>query len=220
MGKNKKRVVLVEDHTILRHGLRSLLTATGDMEIVGEAGDGQSAIRCILEEQPDLVLLDLNMPMMDGFSVIHAVKRQYPKAKILTLTMHDDDSYVLDAFKAGADGYCLKSAGHEELMTAVNAVLSGNRYISPEISDSVLEGYLEANRTLKTQSDWDSITPREKEVLKMVAEGHKNKKIAEYLCISVKTVEKHRANMMRKLDRHSASALTAYAIEKGLVKQQ
>jgi DNA-binding NarL/FixJ family response regulator len=189
------------------------------MEIVGEAGDGQTAIRCILDKKPDLVLLDLNMPKMDGFSVIYEVKRQYPDTRILALTMHDDDSYVLDAFKAGADGYCLKSASHDELMTAVNAVLSGKRYISPEISDSVLEGYLEASRTLKEQSDWDALTQREKEVLKLVAEGYQNKDIAGYLCISVKTVEKHRANMMRKLDRHSASALTAYAIEKGLVKQ-
>ncbi|MEJ2587800.1 MAG: response regulator transcription factor [Deltaproteobacteria bacterium] len=219
MEKEKTSVVLVEDHTILRHGLRSLLTLSGNMEIVGEAGDGQSAIRCILDKEPDLVLLDLNMPKMDGFSVIYEVKRQYPGTKILALTMHDDDSYVLDAFKAGADGYCLKSASHEELMSAVQAILSGKRYISPEISDSVLEGYLEASRTLKTQSDWDSLTQREKEVLKLVAEGYQNKDIAKYLCISVKTVEKHRANMMRKLDRHSASALTAYAIEKGLVKQ-
>ena len=218
MEKEKTRVVLVEDHTILRHGLRSLLTLTGDMEIVGEAGDGQRAIRCILDKEPHLVLLDLNMPKMDGFSVILEVKRQYPGTKILALTMHDDDSYVLDAFKAGADGYCLKSASQEELMGAVRAVLTGKRYISPEISDSVLEGYLEANRTLKDQSDWDSLTRREKEVLKLVAEGYQNKDIAEYLFISVKTVEKHRANMMRKLDRHSASALTAYAIEKGLVK--
>jgi len=218
MEKEKTRVVLVEDHTILRHGLRSLLTLTGDMEIVGEAGDGQRAIRCILDKEPHLVLLDLNMPKMDGFSVILEVKRQYPGTKILALTMHDDDSYVLDAFKAGADGYCLKSASQEELMGAVRAVLTGKRYISPEISDSVLEGYLEANRTLKDQSDWDSLTRREKEVLKLVAEGYQNKDIAEYLFISVKTVEKHRANMMRKLDRHSASTLTAYAIEKGLVK--
>lgn len=219
MEEEKTRVVLVEDHTILRHGLRSLLTLTGDMKIVGEAGDGQRAIRCILDKEPDLVLLDLNMPKMDGFSVILEVKRQYPGTKILALTMHDDDSYVLDAFKAGADGYCLKSASQEELMGAVRAVLTGKRYISPEISDSVLEGYLEANRTLKDQSDWDSLTRREKEVLKLVAEGYQNKDIAEYLFISVKTVEKHRANMMRKLDRHSASALTAYAIEKGLVKK-
>ncbi|MDZ7695365.1 MAG: response regulator transcription factor [Deltaproteobacteria bacterium] len=159
MENEKTRVVLVEDHTILRHGLRSLLTLSGDMEIVGEAGDGQRAIRCILDKEPDLVLLDLNMPKMDGFSVILEVKRQYPGTKILALTMHDDDSYVLDAFKAGADGYCLKSASQEELMAAVRAVLSGKRYISPEISDSVLEGYLEANRTLKDQSDCDFTHP-------------------------------------------------------------
>ncbi|MCF8083752.1 MAG: response regulator transcription factor [Deltaproteobacteria bacterium] len=219
MEKEPTRVMLVEDHTILRHGLRSLLTASGNMEIVGEAGDGQAAIRRILDTEPDLVLLDLNMPKMDGFSVLTEVKRQLPKTKILALTMYDDDAYVLDAFKAGADGYCLKSSGHNELMAAVESVLSGKRYISPEVSDKVLEGYLEANRTLKERTAWDSLTQREKEVLKLLAEGYQNKEIAEYLFISVKTVEKHRANMMQKLDLHSASALTSYAIEKGLVKR-
>jgi len=219
MEKEPTRVMLVEDHTILRHGLRSLLTTSGNMEIVGEAGDGQAAIRRILDTEPDLVLLDLNMPKMDGFSVLTEVKRQLPKTKILALTMYDDDAYVLDAFKAGADGYCLKSSGHHELMAAVKSVLSGKRYISPEISDKVLEGYLEANRTLKERTAWDSLTQREKEVLKLLAEGYQNKEIAEYLFISVKTVEKHRANMMQKLDLHSASALTSYAIEKGLVKR-
>ena len=217
MEEKQKTVVLVEDHTILRHGLRSLLKASGYVQVVGEAGDGQSAIRCILDTAPDLVLLDLNMPKMDGFSVVLEIKKQQPKTKILALTMHDDDAYILKAFKAGVDGYCLKSSGQDELMSAVTAVLSGKRFISPEISDKVLEGYLEANRTLKEQSDWDSLTQREKEVLKLVAEGYQNKEIAEYLFISPKTVEKHRANIMRKTDLHSASALTAYAIEKGLL---
>jgi DNA-binding NarL/FixJ family response regulator len=219
MENKQNTVVLVEDHTILRHGLRSLLTAAGKVQIVGEAGDGQSAIRCILETEPDLVILDLNMPKMDGFSVVTEVKKQQPGIKILVLTMHNDDAYVLKAFKTGVDGYCLKSSSQDELMSAVNTVLSDKRFISPEISDKVLEGYLEANRKLKKQSDWDSLTQREKEVLKLVAEGYQNKEIAEYLFISPKTVEKHRANIMKKTDLHSASALTAYAIEKGLLKQ-
>ena len=217
--QEKTKIVLVEDHTILRHGLRSLLTASGTMEVVGEAGDGVNAIRCVAETQPDLVLLDLNMPKMDGISVLLEIKKRYPKTKMVALTMFDDEEYVLNAFKAGADGYCHKSSSHEELMLALKVVLGGKRYISPEISERVLEGYLESNRTIKETSSWGSLTHREKEVLKLVAEGYQNKEIADYLCISVKTVEKHRANIMGKLDLHTASALTAYAIEKRLVRK-
>jgi DNA-binding NarL/FixJ family response regulator len=219
MESDKKRVALVEDHTILRHGLRSLLASSGNLEVVAEAGDGLSGIRKVVSAEPDLVILDLNMPKMDGISVILEIKRQMPKTRVLVLTMYDDEEYVLNAFKAGADGYSLKSSSHEELIMAVDVVLSGKRYIAPEISERVLEGYLESNRTLKDTSSWESLTQREKEVLKLVAEGYQNREIADYLCISAKTVEKHRANIMRKLDLHSASALTAFAIEKGLVRK-
>jgi two-component system, NarL family, response regulator NreC len=158
------------------------------------------------------------MPKIDGISVILEIKKRYPKTKIVALTMFDDEEYVLNAFKAGADGYCHKSSSHEELMLALKVVLSGKPYISPEISERVLEGYLESNRTIKETSSWSSLTHREKEVLKLVAEGYQNKEIADYLCISIKTVEKHRANIMGKLDLHTASALTAYAIEKKIVR--
>lgn len=215
--KKKRTIVIAEDHLILRQGLRSLLATSGDLEVVGEAGDGLEAIRGILEHKPDLVLLDLNMPRMNGISVILEIKRQAPDTKILALTMHKEEDFVLQAFHAGANGYCLKSAGHEELVIAIRAVLDGKSYVSPEISDTVLEGWLEERKAVKNDSSWHALTQREKEVLKLVGEGYQNKEIADYLCISPKTVEKHRANIMQKTDLHTASALTAYAIEKGIV---
>jgi DNA-binding NarL/FixJ family response regulator len=215
--REKKRIVIAEDHTILRQGLRSLLGSSEDLEVVGEAGDGLSAIHCVKNLSPDLVLLDLKMPKMDGISVIHEIKKISSGIKILALTMHRNEEYILEAFKSGADGYCLKSSSHEELLIAIRAVLSGNSYVSPEISGKVLEGYLEGRETIRERSSWETLTQREREVLKLVGEGYQNKEIADYLCISVKTVEKHRANIMQKLDLHTASALTAYAIEKGLV---
>jgi DNA-binding NarL/FixJ family response regulator len=215
--KEKKRIVIAEDHTIVRQGLQSLLDNCDDLEVVGTAEDGLNAIRCINEHEPDLVLLDLNMPRMDGLSVIMEVTGNYPDLKILALTMHKDEDYILNAFKAGAHGYCLKSADQEELLMAIRKVLAGKLYVSPDISGKVLEGYLSDRMRIREKSSFETLTQREKEILKLVGEGYKNKEISDYLCISVKTVEKHRANIMDKLNLHSASALTAYAIRKGLV---
>ncbi len=216
----KNRIVIAEDHKILREGLSSLLTADGDMEVVGDAGDGMTAIRTIRNTLPDLVLLDLNMPKMDGIAVIREIKKHSPEVRILALTMYRNEDYILEVFNSGGDGYCLKSSGKEDLMTAINTVLSGKPYVSPEISGLVLQGYLENRRKSRMISSLETLTQREKEVLKLVGEGFQNKEIADYLCISPKTVEKHRANIMRKLDLHSASELTAYAIEKGLVVKE
>jgi DNA-binding NarL/FixJ family response regulator len=218
--EDNKRIVIVEDHAILRQGVRSLLNSHDDLEVVGEAEDGIEAIRCIDKYNPYLVLLDISMPKMDGIAVLKDVKKRHPETKVLVLTMYKKEEYVLEVFNSGAEGYCLKSSSYDELLMGVRAVLSGKQFISPEISGKVLEGYIEGQKTIKQKSSWDTITQREKEVLKLVGEGYQNKEIADYLCISVKTVEKHRANIMEKLDLHSASALTAYAIEKGLVGQE
>jgi len=215
--KKKKSVVIVEDHVILRQGLRSLLDSSGEFEVVEEAEDGMEAIRVIQEKNPDLVLLDISMPKMNGISVIQQISGTCPDTKILVLTMHQEEDYILETFQCGADGYCLKTTDYEELLMAAKAVLEGKSYVSPEISGKVLEGYIENQRTLRDRSSWDTLTPREKEVLKLVGEGYQNKEIANYLCISIKTVEKHRSNIMEKVNLHSASALTSYAIEKGLV---
>jgi DNA-binding NarL/FixJ family response regulator len=211
------KVVIAEDYRILREGLRSLLKSRDDIDVVGEAGDGMEAIRCVETMHPDLLLLDLSMPKMSGISVIKDLKSRYPETKILALTIHDSEDYILETFHSGLDGYCLKEASHSELLMAIDIVLGGKKYLSPGISDKVLVGFLEERKTMKSVSSWDTVTQREREVLKMVGEGYKNRNIADYLCISVKTVEKHRSNIMRKLNVHTASGLTAIAIEKGLV---
>jgi DNA-binding NarL/FixJ family response regulator len=213
----KKRIVIAEDHTILREGLRMLLASNPEFEVVAEAEDGLEAIRAAENHKPDLILMDLSMPRMNGMGAIQEIKKQVPNAKILVLTVHKTEEYILTTLKAGADGYILKDATHSELMLAIENIFSGKSYLSPGISEKVIEGYLEGRRTIKTSSSWDTLTQREREILKMIAEGYKNKDIADYLCISAKTVEKHRANLMKKLDLHSASSLTAFAMEKGLI---
>jgi len=208
---------VAEDHTILREGLRALLSSKSQYLIAGEARDGLEAIRLAARIRPDLVLMDLSLPKISGMDAIIEIKRVSPATKILVLTVHKTEEYVAATFRAGADGYILKDATSEELEMAINKVLEGYRYLSPSIADWVIEGFLEGKRTQDPSSPWESLTQREREVLKLVAEGYKNKEIADYLCISPKTVERHRANLMRKLNLHSASALTAYAMEKGLV---
>lgn len=213
----KKKIIIAEDQKILREGLKSLLSSSDDFEVVGDAEDGLGAIRNVKEHNPDLLLLDISMPKMNGISVIKDIKAQSPKTKILVLTVHESEEYIVEAFQSGADGYCLKDASYSELVMAINNILSGNRYISPGISQKIVEGYLRDREPPELRSSWDRLTKREKEILKLVGEGYKNKEIAGYLCISPKTVGKHRSNIMRKLDLHTASALTAYAIDKGLV---
>jgi two-component system response regulator NreC len=213
----KKKILIVEDHTILREGLKALLTTNPDIEIAGEAGDGREAIWLVEKLNPDMVLMDLSMPRMDGMQAIREIKRRWPKMKILALTAHKTEEYVLTTLKAGADGYLLKDSTYQEMMTAVKSVLSGKRYLSPGISESVIEGYLEGKQTIKLQGAWDNLTTREREVLKLIAEGYRNKEIADLLVISPKTVEKHRANLMGKLNFHNVSELTTYALGKGLV---
>jgi DNA-binding NarL/FixJ family response regulator len=216
---SKHRIVLVEDHTILREGLRSLLREHDNLQVVGEAADGRSGIRLTLSQKPDLVLMDLSMPKMNGFEAIREIKKTEPDIKIIALTVHNTEEYILMTLQAGADGYVLKDATHDELIMAIRQVLSGKRFLSPSVSGKVIEGYLEGKKNTHFTSPMDSLTHREREVLKLIAEGHKNKDVAEFLCISLKTVEKHRANLMRKLDLHNTSALTLYAVKKGLVER-
>ena len=218
MGE-KRRIVIAEDHTILREGLRMLLRSNPDFDVVGEAEDGLEAVRCTENLKPDLVLMDLSMPRMNGMGAIQEIKKKCPETKILVLTVHKTEEYILATLKAGADGYVLKDATHNELMLAIDCVFSGRCYLSPGISEKVIEGYLDGRKTVKTTTSWDNLTQREREILKMIAEGYKNKDIADYLCISSKTVEKHRANLMKKLDLHSASSLTSFAMEKGLISR-
>jgi len=216
----KYRIVIAEDYTILRAGLRALLSSRPEFEIVGEAEDGRVAVQCVERLKPALVLMDLSMPRMNGMDAIREIKKRSPGTKVLVLTVHKAEEYILATFRAGADGYALKDSTHTELVIAIKSVLAGKPYLSPGISEKVIEGFLEGKRTLKTRTAYDSLTHREREILKLIAEGYKNKEIADSLCISVKTVEKHRANLMEKLGLHNVQALTTFAIEKGLVSQE
>jgi DNA-binding NarL/FixJ family response regulator len=213
----KRRILIVEDHTLLRAGLRALLSQDPNIEIVGEAENGRDAVHAVGLWAPHLVLMDLSMPGMNGIEAIMDIKRRYPEIRVLVLTIHKTDEYIHESLRAGADGYILKDATHDELRIAVRSVLSGKTYLSPDISSKVINGYLGSGNALVGVGPWDTLTHREREVLKLVAEGHPNKYIADYYCLSVKTVEKHRSNLMKKLDLHNASTLTAYAIEKGLL---
>jgi DNA-binding NarL/FixJ family response regulator len=215
--KEKKRIVIAEDHTIIREGLRSLITSDPDFDVVAEAVDGRDAIRCSEKFTPDLILLDLSMPRMNGLEAIKEIKKRCPETKILVLTVHKTEEYILSTLQAGANGYALKDTTHSELVIAIKSVLAGSPYLSPGISEKVIEGYLEGRKNFKSKSSWETLTQREREILKLIGEGYKNKEIADYLCISVKTVEKHRANLMQKLNLHNASSLTALALEKGLI---
>jgi RNA polymerase sigma factor (sigma-70 family) len=211
--------VLADDHTILREGLRALLSTNADFAVVGEAEDGREAVRCVEKLEPDLLLIDLSMPRMSGMDAISEIKKRHPDTKIIALTVHKTEEYLLTTLQAGADGYVLKDATHDELVTAIHHVVSGKSYLSPGISEKVIEGYLEGKEKNSFITSWQKLSQREREVLKLIAEGYKNKEIAEDLCISLKTVEKHRANLMKKLDLHNAAGLTVYAVERGLVSR-
>ncbi|MES0362795.1 MAG: response regulator transcription factor [Desulfobacteria bacterium] len=213
----KKKIVIAEDYTILREGLRALISSSPDLEVVGEAEDGKEAIQCAEKLLPDLMLMDLSMPRTNGVDAIREIKNRCPETKVVALTVHKAEEYVLAALEAGADGYVLKDATRPELMLAIETVLDGKSYLSPAVSERVIQGYLDGKKRVKPSSSWDTVTRRERQVLKLIAEGYRNKEIADYLCVSVKTVEKHRANLMQKLDLHNAAALTALAMEKGLI---
>jgi two-component system response regulator NreC len=210
-------VVIAEDHTILREGLRALLGSGPEFVVVGEAEDGREAIQCVETHQPDIILMDLSMPRMNGIEAIRGIKRGNPHTKVVALTVHKAEEYVLTALKAGADGYVLKDATHTELLMALRSVIAGKRYLSPGVSDKVIQGYLEGRQTVKPASAFETLTTRQREILKLIAEGYRNKEIADYLCISVKTVETHRSSLMRKLGLHNVSELTSFALERGLV---
>ncbi len=215
----KKRIVVAEDNTLLREGLCLMINSDERLKVVAEAADGFSAIETTLalEDPPDLIMMDLSMPRMDGLSAIKEIKRQMPESRIMALTIHDSDDFILECFGAGVTGYCLKDSSQDELLKAIHVVLSEKIYISPGIAGTVMEGFLEGRRKLKKESTWDRLTQREREVLKLVAEGYTSKQIAEFLFISPKTVERHRSNIMNKLGLHNVSELTTFAIEKGLV---
>lgn len=217
MVGEKKKILIVEDHTILREGLRVLLESDPQFEIIAEAEDGLSAILCVDKFKPDLVLMDLSMPRMNGIEAIREIRKRHIEVKIVVLTVHDEEEYIHSVLESGAQGYVLKDANKSELILAIKNVLLGKRHISSGISGKIIEGYLSEKRGPKLDSQMGTLSQRERTILKMIAEGYKSKQIAEYLCISEKTVRKHRSNIMNKLDLHSVSKLTAYSMKQGLI---
>lgn len=209
------RIVIAEDHVILRDGLRSLLSQHRDFSVVGEAGDGLAAIALVKKLKPDLVLMDLSMPRLTGLDAIRELKKRFPGTRIVALTAHKTEEYVKAAFAAGVLGYVLKDDSSSELLAAIRRVLAGKSYLSAEAS--VLFPAAPTDREPGGGTAWDSVTPRERAVMKLIAEGNRNREIAELLGISPKTVEKHRANLMGKLGLRNAAAVTAFAAGKGLI---
>ena len=211
------RIIIVEDHTLFRSGLRALLAKDADLEVVGEADNGRDAFQIVSTLKPDLVLMDLSMPGMNGIEAIGEIRRRVPATLVIVLTIHKADEYIHEALRAGANGYLLKDSTHDELRIAIRTVLGGKTFLSPEVSGRVIATYLGAIKAPFAARPADTLTHRERQVLKLLAEGRSNKGIAEFLSLSPKTVEKHRSNLMEKLDIHNIASLTAFAIENGLL---
>lgn len=200
----------------MRDGLQALLASEPDFEVVGATAEGKSAIGAASTLHPDIVLMDLSMPHMSGTDAIARIKRKHPEIKIVVLTFHKEDQFIQAALQAGADAYVLKDDSREELFAALRTPVTGRPYLSPSIFERVITGYLD--RTTETPS-WEILTRREREVMKLIAEGCRTKDIAAQLSVSPRTVERHRTNLMKKLDLASASAVTAYAIANGIISQ-
>lgn len=214
----KQKVLIAEDHAILREGLRALLSRTPELDVISEAQDGQEAISLARQLGPDLILMDLTMPNINGTEAMRTIKRNNPDIKIIVLTVHKSEEYVRATLDAGANGYVLKDDTHNDLLTAIENVQKGNVYLSPGICNKVINGYLNTPTKDTSSTPWNELTVREREVTKLIAEGKKSREVADYLSVSLKTVEKHRSNLMRKLDLHNVSAITKYAIENKLVQ--
>ena len=200
----------------MRDGLQALLESEPDFEVIGATAEGESAIREATTLHPDVVLMNLSMPHMSGTDTIARIKRKDPEIKIVVLTFHKEDQFIQAALQAGADAYVLKDDSREELFAALRTPVTGRRYLSPSIFERVILGYMD--RTTKTPS-WEILTKREREVMKLIAEGCRTKDIAAQLTVSPRTVERHRTNLMKKLDLQSVSAVTAYAIANGIIAQ-
>jgi two-component system, NarL family, response regulator NreC len=213
------RILLVDDHAVVRGGLKMLLAADPDLEIVGEAETGGQGIRLADELQPDVVLMDISMPDMNGIEATRRIKAEHPEIAVLALTMHEDDQYFFEMLAAGASGYVPKRAAPNDLLAAIRAVQNGGVYLFPSLARVLVGDYLQrAGQQGDAGRPFDVLTEREREVLVLIAQGLSNQEIADQLVISVKTVNRHRENIMAKLNLHSRVELVRYAIEKGLIE--
>ncbi len=212
---NKRiRLLLVDDHPVVRKGIRACLQKEEHLEVVGEAGDGQTALALAKEVLPDLVLMDIDMPQMNGLAVTEVLRKELPDTKVLILSMHGDSDYILRIIQSGARGYVLKEASTEELVEAIDTVSGGETFFSPDVARLALNEFVRGNGETMNPNQ---LTGREEEVLIQIAEGLSNKEIANHLGVGVRTVETHRERIMRKLNIHSVAGLTKFAISKGLI---
>jgi len=215
----KIKVIIAEDHTIVRKGLCALLQGEPDIEVIGEAENGREAIKIVEKHLPDVVVMDIAMPGLNGLETTRQLKKRYPRLKILILTMHDNEEYIFETLRAGAAGYLIKRSAPNELISAIKSVYRDESFLSPAVSKKVIEGFVQSGGQtgIKKDEDFVKLTLREREVLQLIAEGNSNREIARVLHISIKTVESHKAHIMEKLGIHNIAELTQYAIRKGLI---
>lgn len=213
----KLTILVGDDHTLLRNGLRKILHERGDWEVIADAGDGREAVRQAIEVQPDIAILDIAMPLLNGIEATRQIAKRLPDTRVLVLSMYANEAYVIQALQAGAKGYLLKDSADAELIRAVQAVANGSTYFSPAVSKVMLDDYARRLAGKGIADRFDALSGREREVFQLVAEGHSNKEIATLLSVSPATVETHRAHVLQKLDVHNTAELVLYAVRRGVI---
>jgi DNA-binding NarL/FixJ family response regulator len=213
----KIRVLVVDDHTIVRDGICALLALTGDIEVVGEATNGNEALKMVKELSPDVVLMDISMPVMGGLEATRRINKESPATKVLVLTQYDDKEYVFPVIESGASGFISKAAASSELVSGIRAVHRGDSYLSPSVAKLLVENYQTTASERASHDPYGQLTERERDVLKLLAEGHSTQEIADTLVITPKTVEGHKTNLMAKLGVHNRIDLVKYALRKGII---
>lgn len=214
--KNVIRILLADDHRILREGICALIQDQADMQVIGESEDGLDTMKKVAQLNPDVVVMDIAMPLLNGLEATRQIRRDFPQVRVLILTMHENEEYIRQVLAAGALGYVLKDAAARDLLGAIRSVYQGEAVLSPAITRLVIEDYLRWG-DIRPEDTTDGLTPREREVLQLIAEGYTNKEIAEIMSLSVKTVQSHRTNLMNKLDLHDRGDLIKYAIQKKII---
>ena len=214
----KIRVLVVDDHSIVVDGICALLELAKDIEVAGEASNGSEALEKVRNLMPDVVLMDIAMPIMDGLEATRRIHKEFPRVKVLVLTQYDDKEYVFPVIEAGASGFISKTAASSELVSGIRSVYHGDSFLSPTAARILVEDYQQEASLRKEQDPYKQLTNREREILKMLAEGYNTREIANMLIVSIKTVEGHKTNLMAKLDIHNRTELIKYALRKGIIK--
>lgn len=213
----RMRILLADDHTLMRHGLRKIIEEQPDWEVVAETGEGREAVRLAVELKPDVAVLDIAMPLLNGIEATRQIARRAPPVRILILSMYSDESYIVQALRAGAHGYLLKDSADVDLIRAVTAVRQGKSFFSPVVAKVMLDDYVRRLADKGITDRFDSLSEREREIFQLIAEGRSNKEIADLINLSVSTVETHRAHIMEKLDVHNTAEIVLYAVRKGVI---